>query len=195
MSPMSVSGHGFRPPRLSRPPLQLSQLSPARAGLPRCSARAGSLYRLPRRTRGETVQESLLGSRRAAVAIACVVVGALALAGGIAAGRPTSRPARSSTPGPVTSRYALAGRCGAFGAQRLYLKATGLGTYMLYRRDGRLLAGHDQTLIRAKTAGPATEWKAVVKRGQLTFTRPGGPTIGGLAPATGCKPFPEAQGD
>ena len=141
------------------------------------------------------MQESLQGSRRVAVAVACVAVavGALALAGGIAAGRSASPVQRARTPAPITSRYALAGRCIALGLQRFDVKATGLGTYMLYGRDGTLLAADHQTLIKTKTAGPATEWKAVVKGGQLTLTKAGGPTIGRLAPASGCKSFPEAQ--
>jgi microsomal dipeptidase-like Zn-dependent dipeptidase len=141
------------------------------------------------------VQERLLGSRRVAVAVVCVVVAAVALAGGIAAGRPASGSARATTPAPITSRIALSGHCVVLGAQRFYLKATGLGTYMLYGRDGRLLAARHKTLIRTKTVGPATEWRAAVNRGKLTFTRAGGPTVATLAPASGCKPFPEAQVD
>jgi microsomal dipeptidase-like Zn-dependent dipeptidase len=129
------------------------------------------------------------------VAVVCVVVAALALAGGIAAGRPASGPARATAPAPITSPNALSGRCVALGAQRFYLKATGLGTYMLYGRDGRLLAARHKTLIRTKTVGPATEWKAAVNRGKLTFTRAAGPTVAKLTPASGCKPFPEAQVD
>ncbi len=130
------------------------------------------------------------------VVVACSVVGALALAGGIAAGRPASGPARASTPAPITSRYALAGRCVALGAQRYYFKATGLGTYMLYGGDGRLLGASHHRLIKTKTAGPATEWTAELKGRQLTLRKPGGPTLSRtIAPASGCKPFPEAQVD
>ena len=99
------------------------------------------------------MQESLQGSRRVAVAVACVAVavGAPALAGGIAAGRSASPVQRARTPAPITSRYALAGRCVALVSTRYYFKATGLGTYMLYGGDGRLLgAGH-----RACSAIPA----------------------------------------
>ena len=70
------------------------------------------------------MQESLQGSRRVAVAVACVAVavGALALAGGIAAGRSASPVQRARTPAPITSRYALAGRCIALGLQRYLLQ-------------------------------------------------------------------------
>ena len=146
------------------------------------------------------MQERLLGSRRVVVAVACAVVAALALAGGIAAGRPASPAARARTPAPIASRYALAGRCVALGSRAgsssYYFKATGLGTYMLYGGDGRLLGASHHRLIKTKTAGPATEWTAELEGPQLTLRRPGGPTLSRtIAPASGCKPFPEAQVD
>ena len=146
------------------------------------------------------MQERLLGSRRVVVAVACAVVAALALAGGIAAGRPASPAARARTPAPITSRYAPAGRCVALGrlagSSSYYFKATGLGTYMLYGGDGRLLGASHHRLIKTRTAGPATEWTAELEGRQLTLGRPGGPTLSRtIAPASGCKPFPEAQVD
>ncbi len=144
------------------------------------------------------MQEVLLGSRRVAVAGAAAVAASLALAGGLASGRPasSSRPDRVA---PIASRYALAGRCVALGsrpgAPSFYLKATGLGTYMLYARDGKLLGARGHRLLRTATASPATEWNAVAKGGQLTLRRAGGPIIRKLTPASGCKPFSEAQVD
>ena len=146
------------------------------------------------------MQERLLGSRRVVVAVACAVVAALAVAGGIAAGRPASPAARARTPAPIASRYALAGRCVALrsraGSSSYYFKATWLGTYMLYGGDGRLLGASHHRLIKTKTAGPASEWTAELEWPQLTLRRPGGPTLSRtIAPASGCKPFPEAQVD
>ena len=142
------------------------------------------------------MQESLQGSRRVAVTVACVAVavGALALAGGIAAGRSASPVKRARATAPITSRYALAGRCVALASTRYYLKATGLGTYMLYGGDGRLLGASHHRLIKTRSAGPATEWTAELKGRQLTLRKPGGPTVSPtIAAASGCKPFPEAQ--
>ena len=119
---------------------------------------------------------------------------ALALAGGLASGA-ASRPAGAHAAAPITSRYALAGRCIALGPQSFYFKATGLGTFMLYGRDGKLLGARHDRLIRTATAGPATEWTAEIKRGRLTLRRPGGPTSGTSLPGSGCKPFPEAEVD
>ena len=143
------------------------------------------------------MRERFLGSRRVAVAVAGVVVASLALAGGLASGA-ASRPAGAHTTVPITSRYALAGRCIALGSrsgsESFYFKASGLGTYILYGRDGKLLAARHHRLGATKTAGPTTEWAAELNRGQLTLHRPGGPTISRqIAPATGYKPFPEAQ--
>jgi microsomal dipeptidase-like Zn-dependent dipeptidase len=122
-------------------------------------------------------------------------VAVLALAGGLASGA-ASRPAGAHTAAPITSRYELAGRCIARGSQSFYFKATGLGTFMLYDRHGKLLGGRRHRLIRTATAGPATEWTAKLNGRQLTIRRPGGPTISrAIAPASGCKPFPEAQVD
>jgi len=142
------------------------------------------------------VQEHLLGSRRVAVAMACAVVAALALAGGIAAGSPAPGAARAQKPAPIKSRYALAGRCVALGSTSYYFKATGLGTYMLYGRDGKLLGARRQRVTKTTTAGPAAEWTAALNGRQLTLRKSGGPTISRtIAPGSGCKPFPEAQVD
>jgi microsomal dipeptidase-like Zn-dependent dipeptidase len=123
-----------------------------------------------------------------------VAVGALALAGGIAAGRSASPVQRARTTAPITSRYALAGRCVALASTRYYLKATGLGMYMLYGGDGTLLGASHHRLIKTRSAGPATEWTAELKGRQLTLRMPGGPTVSRtIAAASGCKPFPEAQ--
>jgi microsomal dipeptidase-like Zn-dependent dipeptidase len=138
-----------------------------------------------------------------AVAAAGAVVTAaalvLALAGGLASGRPAG-PVAPARVAPITSRYALAGRCVVLGSRPgapiYYFKATGLGTYMLYGRDGKLLGARHHRLISTRTAGAATEWTAALKGRQLTLRKPSGPTITrAIAPGSGCKPFPEAQVD
>src|SRR3954449_12582489 len=59
------------------------------------------------------------------------------------------------------TRYDLADRCLAVrGGEPLFFKATGLGTYMVRDRAGRLLTERDGAVTRATTPGVAAEWRA-----------------------------------
>ena len=97
---------------------------------------------------------------------------------------------------PIESKYDLANRCIALPTGGNYFfKATGLGTYMLYRQDGRLLGVDGPT----DQPGPAAEWRARLNsKGQLSLSS----TADGRsltdapfkpAPATGCATYPEAE--
>jgi microsomal dipeptidase-like Zn-dependent dipeptidase len=96
--------------------------------------------------------------------------------------------------------YALAGQCrtltpagGGRAAGPFFFKATGLGTFLLQDRGGRLLGGAGGP----ETAGPAAEWSARRVPGTRHFvlrhTTTGSGATYALRPATGCRPFPEAE--
>lgn len=101
------------------------------------------------------MQEGLLGRRGAAVATVAVAA-AVSLGAGLASGRAP----RSA---PIGSRFALANRCVALGAMggapRFYFKPTGLGTYILYGQDRKLLAAVHGRIIRTASPGASTEWR------------------------------------
>jgi microsomal dipeptidase-like Zn-dependent dipeptidase len=100
--------------------------------------------------------------------------------------------AAASAQGSV-SRYGLANRCLALTAKSgpLYFKPTGLGTYLITRRDGRLLAAGGGTVA---APGPDAEWTARVRRGRLQLTASTGRTLRAtrLRHARGCHAYPEA---
>jgi microsomal dipeptidase-like Zn-dependent dipeptidase len=98
----------------------------------------------------------------------------------------------------------------------LYLKPTGLGRYMLYDREGGLVAEIHDKLARITKPGPPARWRIVHgsgrafalvstadgrqleagRRGSLSLVPPGsaGPAGGFLFPADkGCRRFPEAS--
>ncbi len=97
------------------------------------------------------------------------------------------------------SVYALANRCVTIGARKaVYLKPTGLGTFMLYERSGQLVGVHGLTA----TAGPAAEWRIAPNRSGTALTirstlthraLPGTPAL--IRSARGCRPYPEAGVD
>jgi microsomal dipeptidase-like Zn-dependent dipeptidase len=152
--------------------------------------------------------------RRGVVGGAVATALVAAAAAGLAAGHTT---ARASIP----SRYALAGRCLALSsgpaAPRFYFKATGLGTYMLYDPNGRVLIEKRVGVSRVPYPGAVYDWAAqplgggtfalrstvthkllslAPRGGAFTVSRASGRgTAFRLEPATGCKPFPEAQVD
>jgi len=108
----------------------------------------------------------------------------LALAG---AGRASAAPA-----------YDLAGRCAtikSLDGGPFYLKATGLGTYLLNDKSGQVVT---DTLARSGAASAAAQW-AISRTGSLYDLRAtaNGQKLGPdpLAAATGCTPFPEAEVD
>jgi microsomal dipeptidase-like Zn-dependent dipeptidase len=105
----------------------------------------------------------------------------------------------ASSAGASVTRYGLANRCFALtpkGAP-LYFKPTGLGTYLLARRDARLVAAGGGTTA---DPGPGAEWAARVRRGRLTLRSTktgerlalGGTTRFQPRPAHGCRAYPEA---
>ena len=107
-----------------------------------------------------------------------------ALAAVIAIGVSVS-PARAAALAPSER---LAGRCVAVTAKdtqrplgRYYVKATGLGAFMLAGVDGRLLAVDGSLTTQP---GPAAEWTVGRATADLRFAR-----------AAGCTPFPEADLD
>src|SRR5581483_8555947 len=90
------------------------------------------------------------------------------------------------------SVYGLANHCVTVpGHGSIYLKPTGLGTFMLYDRAGRVLS----TKGPIQTPGPSAEWRITPShnrfaiRSTLTHRLLEQTT---LKPASGCKPFPEA---
>jgi microsomal dipeptidase-like Zn-dependent dipeptidase len=96
------------------------------------------------------------------------------------------------------SRYGLANRCFALSAKggvggALFFKPTGLGTYLIARRDGRLLAAGGGTTA---APGPDAEWAAQVRRGRLTLrsTKTGEALrVTRLTRGRGCRAYPEAE--
>src|SRR4051812_9651909 len=93
------------------------------------------------------------------------------------------------------TRYSLANRCLALvpGAAPLSFKPTGLGTYLLARADGRLVATSGATVA---DPGPDAEWAANVRRGRLQLRSTAtGELLRRFRPrrAHGCRAYPEAQ--
>ncbi len=125
----------------------------------------------------------------------------------------------------VTGRFVAAAGPDAYradqpdqaGAAAFFMKPSGLGTYLPYDRDGRILGvGDAGKVTRATDPGPLTEWapRRVSKRsfsiastavrrelgltpgGELVHTDPGagGPErLFEFVPDQGCRPFPEAE--
>jgi microsomal dipeptidase-like Zn-dependent dipeptidase len=102
---------------------------------------------------------------------------------------------------PIASQAQLANRCVSIGsgdvmvAGPVYMKPTGLRTYLIRDADGRLLAPGDQ---RADTPGPGAEWAVKGHGGSFSVRSAAtGEQLGngplGFVTASGCSPFPEAQ--
>lgn len=143
------------------------------------------------------------------------VAAALAVMAALAGAQPAS--GASQVP---RSRYDLAGRCltatarpggrslvvtgtgYALGSHPvpLFFKATTLGSYMVEDAGGRLVTASAGGVTRGAQPGPPAEWSAS-RRAPRTFTLRsatthallsiGGATRFALAPATGCRRFPE----
>ncbi len=82
------------------------------------------------------------------------------------------------------------------GAERLRLKATRLGSYLLYRPDRSFLAAGSGGPAPAAEPSPAAEWRARRRAGgsfNLTPASGGSPLDVRLVPAEGCATFPEAE--
>jgi microsomal dipeptidase-like Zn-dependent dipeptidase len=101
-------------------------------------------------------------------------------------------------PAAATPAYDLGGRCVAINSLDggpFYVKATGLGNYMLTGMSGQLV---NDTLGRSADAGPATEWAISRNGGKYDIrSTANGRQLGSdsLDAATGCTPFPEAEVD
>jgi microsomal dipeptidase-like Zn-dependent dipeptidase len=102
--------------------------------------------------------------------------------------------AGTASAAPIDSKYDLANRCIALApGTNAFFKATGLGTYMLYDQDGRLVGVDGPTT----QPGPAAEWAARLSpKGKLTLTSTatGSPLTTPFkpVPTTGCAVYPEA---
>ncbi len=107
---------------------------------------------------------------------------------------------------PAADRYALAGGCytvtddaGARVAEQVRLKATALGRYLLYRKDGTFVAAGGDGLRVAAAPSPASDFsvrEAGGERFTLTPQSTGAPVATvTLAAAEGCAVFPEAALD
>ncbi|MCW2992301.1 MAG: hypothetical protein JWM73_2895 [Solirubrobacterales bacterium] len=104
----------------------------------------------------------------------------------------------------AADRYSLANGCyslsGQPAAQQVRMKATALGRYMLYTKDGRFLTAQpDGSLAPAATPSPAADF-AVQEAGAGGFTLAPQSTQATIATATftaaeGCAEFPEAALD
>jgi microsomal dipeptidase-like Zn-dependent dipeptidase len=111
---------------------------------------------------------------------------------------------------PIHSAAHLANSCVALGgsAEPLYLKPTGLGTYMIDDADGALLTVSSGALTRESDPSPAAEWRIsrhgngfavkststgeglTVSDGTLALGRASAMAINR---AEGCRPYPEAS--
>ena len=125
--------------------------------------------------------------------------------------------ATTASAGATTPTW-LAGSCVDIEhAGRFYLKPTGLGTFLLYAPDGKLLAVADGAVTHTTSPGPAAEWAIRTSRGggfslrstpsrQLLEAAGETLVIGvssdspqstgasfRVAKATGCRSFPEAE--
>jgi hypothetical protein len=104
------------------------------------------------------------------------------------------------------NRYSLAGGCytvtasgGKTVAERVRLKATALGRYMLYTKDGAFMtAQSDGSLQPATAPSPAADFEVAPAGASLTLapqsTKASVATVT-FAPADGCATFPEASLD
>jgi hypothetical protein len=136
----------------------------------------------------------------------------------------------AAAPASAADRYALANGCwtltspgGAIGkdgggyragggtAEAFYLKATRLGGYMLFGRDGDFLAADGDTVVNAAAPGAESDWTVDVRDGLYTIvndtldrslvvrdgrlaTGPEADATGfGFEAAQGCKEFPEIE--
>ena len=109
--------------------------------------------------------------------------------------------------GAIGSRSELANRCvtpesaghAVAGASRLYLKPTGLKTFLMRDRQGKLLApGDGGEVEHVDVPGPPAEWKIVGRHGSFSVrsTATGAALADGslgFRTARGCSPFPEAS--
>jgi microsomal dipeptidase-like Zn-dependent dipeptidase len=115
-------------------------------------------------------------------------------------------PAGTSAAGELRSPAELANSCVSIesgdrhvpGATRLYLKPTGLRTYLIRDRNGKLLAPGDRGQIaRIDTPGPPAEWMITGRRGSFAVRSGTGAVLGGgrvgFEAAHGCARFPEAR--
>lgn len=103
----------------------------------------------------------------------------------------------------ITHTVGLANRCVSIqpGGRHVFLKPTGIGTYMLYGVDRRLVSvGADGAVTTTDTPGPAAEWR-ISRAGRGRFrvrsTASTGVSLGTGAVtvhrARGCHPYPEAS--
>ena len=94
-------------------------------------------------------------------------------------------------------RYAMANGCYRVGVEKVFFKATGLGQYLLYTRDGRFLVNGGT----AAAPSDATIWTARQRRHGFTFSNggqllaQGGTTKFRLRRTKGCAAYPEAGVD
>lgn len=169
----------------------------------------------------------IVGARKLLQSVVVATLGAVVVALGSAHAAP--RPAYGlanrcwALQASATGRYVALARSGygAGGRQPaaaipLYLKPTGLGTYMLYDRRAGLMAEQADALTRATTPGPAAQWRisqtpagtftlistadgrqlATGEARALELVRPGTAGPGGrlrFVADRRCRPFPEAQ--
>src|SRR5215468_9715447 len=101
-------------------------------------------------------------------------------------------------PAAAAPAYDLAGRCAtikSLDGGPFYLKATGLGTYLLNDKSGQVVT---DTLARSGVANATAQW-AISRTGAMYDLQAsaGGQKLGPdpLTAAKGCTPFPEAEVD
>src|SRR5215208_2017733 len=76
----------------------------------------------------------------------------------------------------------------------LRLKATALGQYLLYTKDGKFLAGTGHDLAIEDEPSEGAEWLATTQEGFLELTSlGGGPTLAPDRRTTGCAEYPEIE--
>ena len=110
--------------------------------------------------------------------------------------------ATSPAAGAPKTRYDLANRCLELAGEPVYFKPTGLGSYLMYDRDERLIsAGDGEEVTRGETPGQPAEWAATRASGGAFRFRSSstgrllaldGQTRFRLEPRRGCKRYPEA---
>ena len=132
------------------------------------------------------------------------IAGALAA---LAAAAALAAPAGAAAPSLDAAVYGLAGRCVALAPSgggapplKVSMKATGLGTFLMQNTAGQLLGARGSAIAEVggpEVAGRGAEWAPRHVRGTVFTLRATATGAGlgrfSLTPATGCRPFPEAD--
>ena len=101
--------------------------------------------------------------------------------------------------GAAETKYSIANGCfevGGAPAGPYRMKATALGQYLLYTKDGQYLTANGDAAEPAGDPSTAAEWRASEEGGELKLSSlapAGGPTLTVGAAADGCAKYPEVE--